>query len=693
MPNRLAKETSPYLLQHQDNPVDWYPWGPEALERARTEDKPIFLSVGYSACHWCHVMEHESFEDEATARIMNEFFVSIKVDREERPDVDAIYMNAVQAMTGQGGWPMSVFMLPDGRPFYGGTYFPNTARHGMPSFTDVLKRVSDVYQKQRESLERDASNLTRAISRSMDLAGAESAQLSRDTLEVAFQKIAAGYDSQWGGFGDQPKFPPSMTLELLFRLYDDYGWKHALDMATHTLDRMMYGGMYDQIGNGFHRYSVDRLWLVPHFEKMLYDNALLIRAYLYGHQITQRDDYRRIVDEIAAYIKREMTSPEGGFYSSQDADSEGEEGKFFIWEEDALRDSLADIKHLDAVLDYWGVTDGANFEGASILWVPVAAVEIAANHGISAEDLRREVEKAREILFVLREQRIKPGRDEKILTAWNGLMIKSLAEAGRALDRPDYVVLAATAADFILDNLQQGGRLLRTYKDGQAKIEAFLEDYAFMAEALLDLYQSTFDLRWFKAAKALTESMLDLFWDDTSGFYDTARDAEGLITRPQEITDNAIPSGTSSAVAVLVRMAILADQPEWRERADQVLTRLRAAIEQYPSAFAYLGSQLDFVLSQPHEIALVGSGDDPDMRTLLAEIRQPYRPDQVVALCAPDDAQSAELIPLLANRDQLDEKPTAYVCRNFICQLPVTTLEALIEQLQQPSGGTNQMAD
>jgi len=685
MSNRLAGETSPYLLQHKDNPVDWYPWGDEAFERAKQEDKPIFLSVGYSACHWCHVMAHESFEDLDVAALMNEHFVNIKVDREERPDVDSIYMNAVQAMTGQGGWPMSVWMMPDGRPFYGGTYFPKNARYGMPGFIDVLKRVSNVYHEKREALDKDATNLTRAINRSINLSGSQESELSKQTLELAFQKIAATYDEEWGGFGERPKFPPSMTLELLFRLYHDFGWQHALDMATNTLDRMMWGGMYDQLGGGFHRYSTDHMWLVPHFEKMLYDNALLIRAYLYGYQITRSDSYLRVVEQTIEYVRREMTSPEGGFYSAQDADSEGEEGKYFVWTQEELRSLLSSIEHVDAVLDYWGVRAGPNFEGKNILWIPVPADVVAIQHYIEVATLIAEVERSCSILFDSREKRVKPGRDEKILTAWNGMMIKSLAEAGRSLNRYEYTETAVRAAHFVLGKMRGNGRLLRSYKDGQAKINGFLEDYASLGEALIELYQTTFDVRWYDEAEALTETMVDLFWDDEGGFYDTARDQEGLITRPQEITDNAIPSGTSSAVELLLRMAIYAGRDDWRERAEWMIKSVQPAIQQYPSAFSYLASQLAFQLSSPHEVALVGDVASKEMRALFDVLFEPFRPDQIVALRHPSDGASAEKIPLLTEREMIGGKATAYVCHHYVCKLPVTEPEGLGEQLNRTS--------
>jgi uncharacterized protein YyaL (SSP411 family) len=687
MPNRLAGETSPYLLQHKDNPVDWYPWGDVAFEKARVEDRPVFLSVGYSACHWCHVMAHESFEDEQTAAIMNEHFVCVKVDREERPDVDSIYMNAVQALTGAGGWPMSVWLLPDGRPFYGGTYFPAVARQGMPSFKQVLLRVAEVYEQHRDQLEDDAQRLTEAISGRVNLDSGQAGEPAEQTLQLAFQSLAQRYDAQWGGFGARPKFPPGMALDLLLRLHHRYAWPEALKMVTHTLDRMTWGGIYDQIGGGFHRYSTDTMWLVPHFEKMLYDNAQLIGVYLHAYQVTGERRYRQVVEDTAAYVAREMTAPSGGFYSSQDADSEGEEGKFFIWQADKLHEALGSVASVEAVLDYWGVLRGPNFEEQSILWVPEPPDVVAGRHAVSVGALLGEVRTARDILFELREGRVRPSRDDKVLTAWNGLMIDSLAQAGRVLGRDDLTQMAAHAADFILGEMRaEDRRLRRSYKDGRARFDAYLEDYALLAQALLELYQTTFDLRWYRESLALAETMVDQFWDDRSGFYDTARDHESLITRPQEVTDNATPSGTSGAVGVLLRHAILAERPAWREMAMRVLVHFDGAMQQYPQAFGYLAAQLDFALGHPHEIAVVGDPTAADTRALLDVIWQPYRPNQVVALRAPRDDSAAQIIPLLEGRDLLDGHATAYVCRSYVCRLPVGAPDALAVELERPAG-------
>lgn len=681
MPNQLAGETSPYLLQHKDNPVDWHPWGERAFELAKCKDKPIFLSVGYSACHWCHVMAHESFEDPATAALMNELFINIKVDREERPDVDAIYMNAVQALTGRGGWPMSVWLLPDGRPFFGGTYYPAHPSGSMPSFKQVMRRVADLYRDKRDSVEDQATRLTAAISGRVLLESEHNVDPSAAVLETAYQGIAARYDSRWGGFSGQPKFPPSMTLELLLRMYDRFGWDDALTMTTHTLDRMAWGGMYDQVGGGFHRYSVDARWLVPHFEKMLYDNALLLRIYTHAYQVTHEPRYRRVVEETAAYLRREMTGPQGGFYSSQDAESEGKEGKFFVWRLEELHHVLGRGAAVDAVLDYWGVADGPNFEGHSILWAPEPPDVVAARHDMTPEALLAAVEDARARLFAVREARVHPGRDDKILAAWNGLAINSLAQAGRALADPTLTGMAVAAADFVLGQMCEDGRLYRSYKDGRAHLNGYLEDYAFMAEALIELYQTTFDLRWYREALALCEALVSRFWDDEAGFYDTAHDHESLITRPQEVTDNATPSGTSGALAALARMAALAGRADWREKVERVLARIGPAVAQYPTAFAYFGAQIDFVTRPPHEVAVVGAADDAGTANLLEALFHPYRPGQVVAFRAASDGAAAETIPLLAGRDPVDGRAAAYVCRQFTCRLPVTTAVDLAAEL------------
>ncbi|MBN1121313.1 MAG: thioredoxin domain-containing protein [Anaerolineae bacterium] len=682
MPNHLVNETSPYLQQHIDNPVDWYSWGDEAFERAKAEDKPIFLSIGYSACHWCHVMAHESFEDEATAAIMNEHFVNIKVDREERPDVDNIYMAAVQALTGRGGWPMSVWLLPDGRPFFGGTYFPNKPRYGIPSFKQVLLRVAEIYRGKRLEIENDAISLTEAISGRLLLDRAESGLPVSGCLSEAVQVLSSNYDRVWGGFGKAPKFPPSMSLELLLATHHQNGQKQALKMVTHTLDRMAWGGIYDQIGGGFHRYSVDERWLVPHFEKMLYDNAQLIGVYLHAYQVTNEERYRKVVEETIGYVKREMTAPLGGFYSSQDADSEGKEGKYFLWDQDEIRHVMGRSVDAECILDYWGMLKGANFDGHSILWVPEPPDRVAKRHNISTGKLSAMVEKAKAILLTEREKRIKPGRDEKVLVAWNGLMIKSLAETARVLDRPDMLMMAANAANFILNTMHNQGRLLRSYRSGKARHLAYLKDYAFFIEGLIELYQSTFKIRWLNEALMLTGQMVELFWDNEAGFYDTASDHESLITRPQEVIDGAIPSGTSGAVAALARMALYTGRSDWLDKADRLIKRSRTAAEKYPNAFMYLLLQAGFILDNPQEVVLIGEPDTPTFEAMHSVIRRHYRPGQITAF---QDSTSKEqtLLPILEGRRAVNGKATAYVCQRGECRMPITAPDALLAELQK----------
>jgi uncharacterized protein YyaL (SSP411 family) len=500
-------------------------------------------------------------------------------------------------------------------------------------------------------------------------------------LDAAFQNIARRYDAAEGGFGPAPKFPASNTMEVLLRLHARHGWPHALEMVTHTLNKMARGGIYDQLGGGFHRYSVDHQWLVPHFEKMLYDNALLMRIYLHAYEVTGDDLYRRVVEETLEYVRREMTSPEGGFYATQDADSEGHEGKFFVWTPDEIRDVLGDEANL--ALEYWAVSDGPNFEGKSILWLPRDPADIAEQHDLSEAALAERMETARRALFEAREERVKPGRDNKIITAWNGLMLTSVAEAARVFEREDWLETAVNCAEFALNTLRRDGRLLRTYKDGQAKFNAYLEDYAFLCEGLIELYQSTFDRRWFDEALALTETMLDLFWDEEAGFYDTSRDHADLIVRPQNLQDGATPSGNSAAVAVLLRMAILAGRPDFQRKAGRVLRELVPITQQYPSAFGHLLTQLDFYLGEPHEVALVGDPAAGDTRALLEVVNQTYRPNQVVALAYPGDGEVGQAIPLLADRHQIGGAATAYVCRNYTCKLPVNTPEALERDLQR----------
>lgn len=678
--NRLAQETSPYLLQHAHNPVDWYPWGEEALAAAREQDKPIFLSVGYSACHWCHVMEHESFEDDATAALMNDLFINIKVDREERPDIDAIYMDAVQAMTGQGGWPMSVFLTPDGRPFYGGTYFPPQPRYGMPSFQQLLRSVADAYRERRDQVEGQADRLTAALRRAASLAD-QSVELGNDTLHEAVDQLHQHFDDQHGGFGGHPKFPQPMTLDFIFTQYRLTGDLDTLYMAELTLEQMALGGLYDQLGGGFHRYSVDEVWLVPHFEKMLYDNAQLLRTYLHAWQITQRPLYRRILDETIDYVLREMTAPAGGFYSTQDADSEGEEGKFFVWTP-AQVEALLDARTAGIFETYYGMSDRGNFEGKNILNVSRSVENVAERFGIPPDAVETTLAEARATLFAQRETRIKPGRDEKILTEWNGLMIHALAECGVVLGRADALDAATRAADFVLTHMSQpDGKLYRSYKDGRARFNAYLEDYAAFARSLVALYETTFDLRYLGEASRLTQLMFEQFHDaDGGGFFQTGTDHEALVARRKDYIDNAIPSGNSLAAELLLRLAVLVDNADYRREATRIILTMKDAMARQPTGFGRMLCALDTLLSPSREVAIVGDPDDPATQALLDTVRARYLPTTVLALKQPD---AESMLPLLAGRTLVDGKPAAYVCTNYACKLPVTDPAALAAQLEE----------
>ncbi len=714
--NRLADESSPYLLQHAHNPVDWHPWGEEALNQAKTEDKPIFLSVGYSACHWCHVMERESFENEQTAALMNEHFVNIKVDREERPDLDAIYMDAVQTMTGQGGWPMSVFLTPDGQPFYGGTYFPPEPRYGMPSFPQLLRSVSEAYSERRDQIDEQAQRLTQALDRLGNLS-TQGGDLSTTALDEALMRLKQLFDDEEGGFGSQPKFPQPMTLDFALTQHKRTGDAEALFVAELTLEKMAHGGIYDQLGGGFARYSVDSIWLVPHFEKMLYDNAQLLRSYLHVWQVTGRDLYKRVIDETLDYVLREMTSEAGGFYSAQDADSEGVEGKFFVWTPEEIEDVLGgEAARLFGAR--YGVTPTGNFEGETILNVFRSVDEVARRFGKTEEEVERSLAESRQKLFEAREARIKPGLDNKVLTEWNGLMIHALVECGAVLGRADALAAAQKAANFVLAEMSQAdGKLYRTWTPpqpspgggggrlsvgeeqeqinpsnatnkasapppsggrlggGSGRLNAYLEDYAAFVRALLALYETTFDLRWLAEASRLARVMIEQFHDEANGgFFQTGRDHETLVVRRKDFIDNAIPSGNSMAAESLLRLAKLTGNDEYRKLSLQVLMLMQEAMSQQPTGFGRLLGVLDAALSPSQEIALVGELADEATQALLAEVRGRYLPHTVVALKEP---KAESMLPLLEGRTLVDGKAAAYVCENFACQLPVTEREKL----------------
>jgi uncharacterized protein YyaL (SSP411 family) len=684
MPNRLIHETSPYLLQHAENPVDWYAWGDEALEAARTQDKPILLSIGYAACHWCHVMAHESFENPEIAALMNERFINIKVDREERPDLDSIYMIAVQMLSGQGGWPMTMFLTPQGKPFFGGTYFPPEDRQmgpgqAMPGFPRVLQAVSTAFNTRRDEIEQSADQLRGQLDLHFQVDVPVSA-LDVEDLATAEQALYQEFDPAHGGFGGAPKFPPSMTLEFLLRRIHRTGSWRAREILTTTLDRMGRGGIFDQIGGGFHRYAVDDIWLVPHFEKMLYDNALLSRLYALGWQVTGNDLYRRVANRTFDYILREMTSPEGGFYSSQDADSEGEEGKFYVWTPDELAAVLT-ADECTVAQRFFNVVARGNFDGANILTAPSEPEQIALELGLSVADLRQQIDAIRRKLYDARAERIWPGRDEKILTGWNALMLRALADGGIALDRPDLIDAAVKNAEFIRANLSDGTKLLRSYKDGRAQITGYLEDFANLVDALISLYEATFDAGWISWAVQLTDQMLAEFWDaERGGFFDTAESSEPLIARPKEVFDSATPSGNSVAAEALMRLALLSARIDFQSRARIILETYGKLAAQRPTGFGRMLTSYDFATGDVHEIALAGDPNNMATRALLGVVRGHYLPWKVVALAKPDEDETGTL-PLLTDRTPVDGQPAAYVCQHYACQLPVTTPEALEEQL------------
>jgi len=682
--NRLARESSPYLLQHSHNPVDWYPWGAEALGRARREDKPILLSIGYSACHWCHVMERESFEDPATARQMNESFVCIKVDREERPDIDMIYMNAVQIMTGSGGWPLNVFLTPDLKPFYGGTYFPPGERHGLPSFRAVLDRVARTYRDQRERVGASGDQITGYISQ-MSRVTPSREMLTDELLLAALDDLRGSFDPRHGGWGQAPKFPHSAGISLLLRIHRRHHFPEALRMAELTLERMARGGMYDQLGGGFHRYSTDARWLVPHFEKMLYDNALLSLAYLEGYQVTGSPLFARVARECLDYVAREMTSGEGGFYSSQDADSEGVEGKFFVWTPEEVR-AVAGEEAGRAFCAYYDVAPGGNWEGHSILNVPREADEVARESGLSAGRLEAVLAEARPRLLAHRGNRVHPGLDDKVLTSWNGLMISAFARGHQILDQPRYLEAARSAARFALGTLRtKEGRLLRTYRGGVAKLDACLDDYAFLSTALTDLYESDFDPSWIIAARALVDRMLEEFWDEADGaFFFTPEAQADLIARSKTGYDGALPSGNSMATLTLFRLARLTGEQAYAERATRILRAFRDPMGSMASGFSQMLCALDFYLDSPKEVALVGSSRAADTGSLLRVIRRSFVPSKVVAFCEQDGnaaTEAARAVPLLEGKTMTAGKATAYVCENFRCKAPTTDPEVLEKAL------------
>jgi len=671
MTNRLVGETSPYLLQHADNPVDWYPWSEEALTRAQTEDKPILLSIGYSACHWCHVMAHECFENNEIARLMNENFVNIKVDREERPDFDTVYMEAVQAITGSGGWPLTVFLTPTGKPFYGGTYFPPEDRHGLPGLPRVLRTVADAYQHRRGKVDQAVKQIVTVLTPKTEIS-TSGELLAVDILEQAYHDLRRDFDRENGGFGRKPKFPQPMTLEFLLRYFHRSQDTDALEMVNLTLEKMAKAGIYDQIGGGFHRYATDNHWLVPHFEKMLYDNALLSQVYLHAYLVSGKQLFRSIAEETVDYVLREMADPHGGFYSTQDADSEGAEGKYYLWTPEEIAELVGE-KHSEAVNRYFSVTSEGNFEGRNILHV-VTDPEPARSSTIK---------QAKVSLLERRERRARPGRDEKILASWNGLILASVAEMACALDRHDYLAAAVANGSFLLNSMIASGYLKHTYNQGQTKIDGYLQDYALVIDGLLILHQATLRGEWLRQAVRLGEIMIEQFWDEAAcTLYDTSQEHQKLFIRPRSTYDGALPSGPSAATIALLKLSRLTDNEHFEHIAVQSLRSVRESMSRYPLGFSNWLCALDFYLSQPKEIAIIGPRNDRGTLELLHTMCTMWLPNKVVAARDPNNPDPVTELKLLENRQMIDNRPTAYVCYRYSCKKPVTDAISLSAQLR-----------
>src|SRR5579875_1759762 len=683
-PNRLIHEQSPYLRQHAYNPVDWYPWGEEALSRARAENKPILLSIGYSACHWCHVMERESFEDAETARLMNELFVPIKVDREERPDLDQIYMDAVQAFSGRGGWPLTMFLTPEGGPFFGGTYFPPTDRHGLPSFKRVLLAVAQAYKERSQDVAHNVEKITEAVTAMSGYSGS-GVEVPKTIVVEAAAALSRHYDRTYGGLGQAPKFPNTFAFSLLLRALDICADPAMAEIVDRTLTHMAKGGIYDQIGGGFHRYSVDQQWLVPHFEKMLYDNALLSRLYLDAARALDRADFLQTAREIFDYVLREMTSPQGGFYSTQDADSEGEEGKFFIWTRDEVRAAVG--PELAPIAErYFDVTAEGNFEGKNILHRTIDIADAATIFHLKPEEMELRIAEIKRRLFAVRERRVKPARDEKMLAAWNGLMIGAMAEGYIALAEPRLLQAAIRAADFVMTKMWDGRTLLRSCKDGVARFNGYLEDYATMANALIDLYEASLDAKYLAQARTLMDAVLERFADRANGgFFFTSEDHERLITRPKPMFDGSTPSGNSEAVMALLRLHAYNGEQAYLREAERAIKLFGELMMRQPMGFAHLIEAADLYFRGALEVVLVGDPRSPDFRQWRERIGLLYLPNR--ALFAVDPAAPADaFIPEAARgKVQIDGRLTAYVCRNYTCSPPQTSLDGLEAQLKHPA--------
>jgi len=685
VPNRLIDEKSPYLLQHAHNPVDWHPWGQEALAKAKAEDKPVFLSIGYATCHWCHVMAHESFEDEEVARALNDLYIPIKVDREERPDIDQVYMTACQVLTGQGGWPLSAFLTPEGKPFYVGTYFPKTSRLGRPGFIDLLVMLAEKWRTERNTVLKAADQLTEALKGPTETTS-QDRRPELEVLQLGYQQLAKAYDHEWGGFGQAPKFPTPHNLNFLLRWHVRDPGSTALEMVEKTLTAMRRGGLFDQIGLGFARYSVDAKWLVPHFEKMLYDQALLALAYLEAFQVTKKSFHARVAQEIFTYVLRDMTSPEGAFYSAEDADSEGREGLFYVWTPQEVHEELGrDLGEL--FCRFYDVTPDGNFEhGLSIPHISAPAEVFARRNGIEVQELEDQLAQARRRLFARRERRVRPLKDDKILTAWNGLMIAALAKGSQVLSDPVYAQAAARAFDFIAEKLkQENGTLRRRFRQNEAAYPGYLDDYAYLVWGLIELYEATFDLRFLEAALTLNRTMLELFGDDASGglFY-SGRENEALIARPKEVYDGALPSGNSVAALNLLRLGRMTGDTELEVKADELIKAFSGQVGRYPAVHTHFLAALDFAAGPGREIVIAGRADDPTVQAMIRSVRNKFRPNQIVLLKpdGPEGPRLAALAPFVESMKPRPGRPAFYLCQGYACRRPITDpaeVEAVLE--------------
>ena len=692
--NRLIHEKSPYLLQHAENPVDWYAWGPEAFEKARRDNKPIFLSIGYSTCHWCHVMAHESFENPEVARLMNEVFVCIKVDREERPDIDNIYMRVCQMMTGSGGWPLTILMTPDKKPFFAGTYIPRESHHGRLGMLDLIPRIKEVWDTQHAEILKTADQITASLSQlSQDSTGDE---LDKSTLKTAYEQLSSRFSEQYGGFGNAPKFPSPQNLLFLLRYWQSTNDEKALRMVVKTLQSMQEGGIYDHIGFGFHRYSTDSHWLVPHFEKMLYDQAMLAMAYIEAYQATGKKELRETAKKIFTYVLRDMTDQKGGFYSAEDADSEGVEGKFYVWTEDEIRKVLKG-EEADLIINVFNVKKSGNFSdeasgentGANILHLEKTLTEVAFKNKTSVDELKERVETARQKLFTARNKRIHPHKDDKILTDWNGLMIAALAKGAQVCNEPEYADAAKRAADFILTDMRrQDGRILHRYRDGHAAILANVDDYAFLIWGLLELYETVFDVHYLQTALDLNNEMIKYFWDEQNGgFYFTADDAEELIVRQKDIYDGAIPSGNSVAVLNLFRLARITANSDLEDKANKIMIAFSKDVKSVPSGYTQMMVGLDFGIGPSYEIVIVGNPEAKDTKEMLNSLRKHFIPNKVVLL-RPSDQEAPDIIRLAKfteYQSSFDGKATAYVCLDYACKMPTTDTEEMLKLLNVSS--------